>query len=1246
MFERYFSIPATVAVLLFLIVSPDPSHAGHYPWDQGHDTCKVDVPPSPSDDCDKCESQGSPFFAATGAYTVSYQDFLIPGPAPLELTRTYHGRDLHNGMFGHGWTFTYGVKLIEVTDGVDDHVIVRRANSQRDRFERLGGGSFAAPVDVFDTLTENPDGTFEFADREMFRMNFDASGNATTWVDPNGNTLTFAYDSVGFLTSVTDDSGRSLQFTKGANGKVAAVSDPAGRVMSYGYDADGNLVSVTDPEGGIIEYSYDSKGNITAIRDPRGNVITSVTYDSLGRVRTYTDQGETYTLDHLPSQKKVIETDSQGNRRTLVYNNNINIVSRTDSTGKTETLTYDGSFNISAINDRNGNSTSFTFDSAGNRTSMTDPLGGVTTFAYEPVFNSLTAITDPLGNSTTFEHDSCGNMIKTTDAAGNVTQFSYDSRGLVSSTTDANGFTRTFAYDSAGYLTSETDSLGRVTTFVHDAVGNLTATTDPDGRTFAFDYDGLNRIVEIRDSLGDSASFEYAPRCLSCETPQLLNAVVDSDGGRTAFEYDELGRAIQITDPLGNIYLGTYDSRGNLVSATDALGRATQYAYDSLDRLIQVTRAGNTTTTYTYDGNNNVTRIKDPGGVATVYAYDALNRLQSIASPDTGTAQSTYDLAGRLVQRTDARGVVTDYEYDPLGRLIATHFPDPIDDVVLRYDETTAANGKGRLTSMSDRSGDTQLSYDPLGRLTSLTATRLGITYVTSYEYSPSGSTEKTTYPSGLEVDYAYDARGFVSSVSVVTSGTAQPVAANITYDALGNRLSTSLANGLTEVRKYDLNDRITEIDVPAIHHLEYSYDSVGNVLSIQDLVDPGKNQSFSYDDLDRVVAASGVWGNITYAYDASGNRIQRIHGSENLSYAYDANRLDSITGTTALDYVFDAAGNTISDGTFDYTYSQNGRLSQVSQNGGEVARYTFNGFGQRVIKEVDGAVTVFHYDNQKRLIEETAADGTSIRAYVYLLGDIPLALIEDGNVYFYHPDRLGTPRKVTDSSGTEVWSADLMPFGAELAASGSITQPLRFPGQYADPETGLYYNYHREYDPRIGRYLEPDPLGLEAGINLFVYTANNPFRYTDPDGLLTLREAVMRYFGIGGRGSVTVPFGDVDLGKQPRDFPGFMTQVQILYKKNGTKQVDITQSWDVGDLVFGHVTFRLKGTITSNKCEWSFKGEVSALKDTFDFNALPWGTRVWWKEIITRLFGTLPGGTPFDIFFSGKRSVSDGGKW
>lgn len=123
-------------------------------------------------------------------------------------------------------------------------------------------------------------------------------------------------------------------------------------------------------------------------------------------------------------------------------------------------------------------------------------------------------------------------------------------------------------------------------------------------------------------------------------------------------------------------------------------------------------------------------------------------------------------------------------------------------------------------------------------------------------------------------------------------------------------------------------------------------------------------------------------------------------------------------------------------------------------------------------------------------------------KALIFVLLSMGWAAQALAGVYFIHADHLGTPRVVSDQVGTVVWKADYDAFGKATLTTNVYALNLRFPGQYFDAETNLHYNYFRDYDPSVGRYLQSDPIGLEGGLNAYAYVGNNPIRFMDPLGL------------------------------------------------------------------------------------------------------------------------------------------------
>jgi RHS repeat-associated protein len=140
-------------------------------------------------------------------------------------------------------------------------------------------------------------------------------------------------------------------------------------------------------------------------------------------------------------------------------------------------------------------------------------------------------------------------------------------------------------------------------------------------------------------------------------------------------------------------------------------------------------------------------------------------------------------------------------------------------------------------------------------------------------------------------------------------------------------------------------------------------------------------------------------------------------------------------------------------------------------------------------------------------MIGEYNESGEQIQSYGYRPGSTwttdPLFLKENSAYYFYQNDRLGTPQKINTVSGALVWAAKYSAFGeADIDPTSTVMNNFRFAGQYEDAETGLYYNWHRYYDPTTGKYIKADPIGLKGGLNLYKFAKANPQKYGDPKGL------------------------------------------------------------------------------------------------------------------------------------------------
>ncbi|MBT3054319.1 MAG: hypothetical protein KME69_05540 [Candidatus Thiodiazotropha sp. (ex Codakia orbicularis)] len=599
---------------------------------------------------------------------------------------------------------------------------------------------------------------------------------------------------------------------------------------------------------------------------------------------------------------------------------------------------------------------------------------------------------------TTYGYDTQGNRISITNALSQVTQITaHDAAGRPLAIVNPNGLTTTLSYGLRGRMTQQSLSDGsttRTTLHNYDPVGNLTRVTQPDGRFISYDYDPAHRLIGMEDNQGNRIDYT-----LDAMGNHLSEQVSDPNGTLTHSQqraYDELGQVRQLIDSHNNNTAYSYDANGNLTQTTDAKLNPTAQTYDTLDRLKQQTDALDGTTQYTYDAQDNLTSVTDPNGLTTTYDYDGLGNLISQTSPDTGTTTYTYDEAGNRLTQTDARGITVNYSYDALNRLTHISYPDASLNVTYNYDQGT--DGIGKLTSIVDTNGTTTYTYNTYGDLITQTRTSSDSIVTTfSYDYDTYGRLASLTYPSGNSVNYTYDAHGELNSLTYEWSdSTTQSLITNLQTLPFGPIKAFDYGNGLSLTRNFDQDYQLISQTIPGILQSSYQHDPVGNVTDWQDLLSTGQDQLFDYDALYRLTSANGAYGDITYTYDATGNRLSlTLDGStETYSYVPSSHRLQQILGSVTDSRSYDAAGNTIQSLIGSYTYDDTNRMVGFTKTG-SAATYAYNGKGERISKNVDGTITRFRYGPAGQLLGEYDQNGQAIREYVTLEGQ-PIALIRE----------------------------------------------------------------------------------------------------------------------------------------------------------------------------------------------------------------------------------------------------------
>jgi len=392
------------------------------------------------------------------------------------------------------------------------------------------------------------------------------------------------------------------------------------------------------------------------------------------------------------------------------------------------------------------------------------------------------------------------------------------------------------------------------------------------------------------------------------------------------------------------------------------------------------------------------------------------------------------------------------------------------------------------------------------------------------YPYSH-GDLMSITYPSGRQLILTRDVGELIGmGLAPTAGGTPIPLISNVKWEPFGpvSGWDWHMVSGLVNhTRLFDLSGRIVRYPLGNVLR-DVSYDAADRISSFTHLSpsdgtpQSALDQSFGYDENSRLTSITTASSSWAIAYDPNGNRTSvSLNGSASV-YNTEAtsNRLASITNP-ARSFGYDNAGNTTSDSAgYTATYGLNGSITSITK-AGVTGSYDYDAERRRIRKVTStGEVVIFVYDLEGQLLGEYDQTGQAIREYVWL-DNIPVAMFmpDPANasgpplVYYIHADHLNAPRVVVDQSGAKRWRWIAEPFGTTAPETnpeglGVFTQNLRFPGQYADAESGLWYNYFRNYDPLRG-YIQSDPIGMAGGSpSTYTYVDGNPLVGIDPLGL------------------------------------------------------------------------------------------------------------------------------------------------
>ncbi len=896
------------------------------------------------------------------------------------------------------------------------------------------------------------------------------------------------------------------------------------------------------------EYFYDANLNRTAVKTPlsvsgaQGDNIVTTRYDERDLVYKVI-RGDTDTDPAtIPAGAAVATTNYDANKNLLerideLRDNPNGLLSQFlgSAPGDVTRMDYDGFDRLTSVTDGEVNIRDFAYDMADNRRQETitgpvdetgapvrllaqtdrlfdernrlvtstaqhferrtgNPVGdgsGVTTYTYDRD-SKTTRVTDDRGLNTDTQWDAADRVFKVIDHLTNEVEYAYDANSNVTTetrrdiSTDLGTPVETYVtlneYDGLDRLKKTTDPAGSVREFLYDSRDNLVKTSDGvrggnhpggPGNTVLMDYDGLDRLVK---------------------TDRIITA-----NGR-----GDTGEVDRITTLQG------WDDNSRLVTQTDDNNHATTYGYDAKDRRTSETLADGTAKSWQYNEDDNNTQWTDANGTVCLHAFDGLNRLKTkTVTRGPGVLGATYETIGydgasqaTKIESDDILGGVLTcrFEYDSLGNTTKDQNAGTVDSV---YD---GVGNRVQCTYPGGFGGPRRVlttAYDNLNRMQSVS----DAAPIANFHYKGPVRCERRTYgPDATPisfVDCLYDAypREIVKHHQTGAGGLIARF--EYGYDKEHHRLFEKRIHdgNLGDVYQYDSVYRV----VRNPQNVDLSGVPAGTEILSETFASPDE-LAYAYD---------GVQNRNTHTKTTAGTPVVTAYTLQAGPPPHDAevNQYTQIQegGNPAVGYLYDENGNLKSDGSKDFFYDFKNRLVEVRQTAGGalVAQYSHDVANRRIIKTEPALTTVFAYDGIQCVEERDGANAIT-RQYVWgpgtdelLQQQIPTA------TYYSHENSIGSVCALTDATGAVVERYQYDPFGnTTVTLNGNTGNRYRFHAMYDDPETDLRHTDNRAYNPRLGRWMQRDPIGgwedeINSG-NALAFAGNNGVNFRDPTGMMS----------------------------------------------------------------------------------------------------------------------------------------------
>jgi RHS repeat-associated protein len=532
----------------------------------------------------------------------------VPGPLPLQLVRYYNSFNKEDVGLGLGWS----LQPAHLEFLSQKAYVKLEDNQQRECHFKIQLIEHEKDS-LFKLIgTRNSEPVYTSSTNEAVLV-LQADGN---YALSNKEGLKLIFDGQGRLLEIRDRTNHSIKYSY-KDSRLKSIAHSAGIKIRLNYKED-RLVSAVDTSKKTIGYTYNNQ-QLESVVDSLG-LLSSYAYDSNNNLIAILDA----------KGKKVFEAEYDCYHRAIKRRIKQETAENKFSLKKhTETQKLNQKLDVRKQ-----------FDQQYRLLKMSDSMNRHFEFEYAANSNKPSLFKDSLGNETHFDYDAYGNVVKITDAMGNVQRFWYNQENQLVASTDKKGIGHLYHYDDKHRLISE----------VYPAY----LVSENHNGVISFDFD----TDYVRDYTYDDQG----------------NLISSSLGKKklVSFSYNELGLVTQSVAPLGFKINRTYDSRGRLLTVSDALG-GFSYQYDDRDRVRSITSPVGSLE-YEYEDALNLIKIKNPNGHVTEYCLDENYHLSQVKDPEKGVTRYEYNSSGKLVKLSFPNGTSREITYDEANRPIAVGF--------------------------------------------------------------------------------------------------------------------------------------------------------------------------------------------------------------------------------------------------------------------------------------------------------------------------------------------------------------------------------------------------------------------------------------------------------------------------------------------------------------------------------------------------------------------------------------------